>query len=239
MIHLKRIGLAASACLLGLAICVSAQTPVRVQKAELSINFGVAKGKLVTAGDYLVFVDDEYPESSFSIEKTNIKSWNEQEGIVTIDTNRPVKDRNGDKSRFAFRVDGPTTALTAWYREAPALMMARPGEAMMAKPDAAANKDAAKVEQKIYQARQKRFPMGTTDGRLIITEKLVHFEAADAKRSRQWELKDIRTIKQTGPYVLEIKPYVGDDYKLELLGEGMSPSEFKALSDRIASARVK
>mgnify|MGYP007054701283 FL=1 len=69
---------------------------------------------------------------------------------------------------------------------------------------------------------------------------MIHFESAESmKYSRQWELKDIKTVKQTGPYILEIEPFSGEKYKLELLGEGMTPAEFKALSDRVGSARVK
>lgn len=71
-------------------------------------------------------------------------------------------------------------------------------------------------------------------------ENRIHFESAEGlKYSRQWELKDVKTVKQTGPYVLEIEPFSGEKYKLELLGEGMAPAEFKALSDRVGSARVK
>ena len=42
-----------------MSVGVQAQTPVKVQKAELSIPFGVVKGKLVAAGELMVFVDEE------------------------------------------------------------------------------------------------------------------------------------------------------------------------------------
>jgi len=35
-----------------------------------------------------------------------------------------------------------------------------------------------------------------------------------------------------------ITPFTGDKYTLELQGDSIPPSEFKALTDRIASARV-
>lgn len=221
-------------CVLSLCGAVAAQAPVKVQKAELSINFGVAKGRIVTAGEQLIFVDDEMPDASFAIDKGNIKGWNEQEGVITVDTNKNVKDRSGERNRFAFRlVEGAGAGLAAWYKEN---VMAKTADAAMAK-DGAASTD--KPGQKIYQARKDNM-LGKTTGKLIIMENMIHFESAEGlKYSRQWELKDVKTVKQTGPYVLEIEPFSGDKYKLELLGEGMSPAEFKALSDRVGSARVK
>jgi hypothetical protein len=94
-------------------------------------------------------------------------------------------------------------------------------------------------KEKSYPAKQKRFPVGSTEGRLVIQEKQVAFEAnGDTRRSRIWELKDIKALKQTGPYYIEIEPFTGDTYKVDLLGEGMTPSEFKALQDRVANARL-
>jgi hypothetical protein len=245
-----RITLAVALCALG-AVFAVAQAPVKVQKAELSINFGIAKGELITAGDLLVFVDQEMADSSFSIEKSNISGWTEADGVITVSTNKPVKDRSGERSRFAFRLlEGNSAALAAWYREpgkngaAPATAEAAAATAQMTKSAEAAAATAAGVtkpefKEKSYPAKQKRFPVGSTEGRLVIQEKQIAFEAnGDTKRSRIWELKDIKALKQTGPYRLEIEPFIGDTYNVELLGEGMTPSEFKALQDRVVAARL-
>lgn len=236
MRNLKNLSLAVIVCFFVMSLTALGQSAVKVQKADLSINFGVAKGRLVTAGDLLVFVDDETPEASFSIERANIKGWNEQEGILTIDTGKAVKDRSGERMRFAFRLgDGTSANLAAWYKEMPA---AKTMDSASGAP--AASTASGDAGQKMYQARKKNFPFGTSDGKLIIAEKMVAFEAAnDRSRSRQWELKDIKNVKQTGPYVLEIEPFTGDSYKLELLGDGMTPAEFKVLSDRVVAARMK
>jgi hypothetical protein len=233
MSYFKSCSLPVFVCVLSLCGAVAAQAPVKVQKAELSINFGVAKGRLVTAGEQLIFVDDEMPDASFTIDKGNIKGWNEQEGVVTVDTNKNVKDRSGERNRFAFRlVEGTGASLATWYKENG---MAKPMDALA--KDGAISAD--KPGQKIYQARKDNM-LGKTTGKLIIMENMIHFESAEGlKYSRQWELKDVKTVKQTGPYVLEIEPFSGEKYKLELLGEGMAPAEFKALSDRVGSARVK
>lgn len=232
MRNLKKLSLVVMVCAFALSFTALGQTAVKVQKADLSINFGVAKGRLVAAGDTLVFLDDEMPEASFALDRINIKGWNEQEGIVTVETDKAVKDRSGERTRFAFRlVEGTGANLAAWYKEAPGAKLAESGSG--------AATTGAEAGQKMYQARKKNL-IGSSDGKLIIGEKMIAFEAAnDRARSRQWELKDIKNIKQTGPYVLEIEPFTGDDYKLELLGDGMTPAEFKALSDRVVAARMK
>jgi hypothetical protein len=228
------------AALAGLA---NAQIPVKVQKAELSVNFGVARGRLVTAGDLLIFVDEDNADGSFAIEKAGIRNLSEQDGIVTIETAKPVRDRSGEKSRLAFRLtDGGSATLMAWYKDA-----AEGGAATTARSESqstAARTDPAKAAaekpgSRVYQAKQKRFPFGSSNGKFVITDNMLAFESFDdIKRSRQWELKDIREIKQTGPYILQIVPFTGDKYQLELQGQGMTSSEFKALTDRIAAARV-
>ncbi|HEX4945357.1 MAG TPA: hypothetical protein VFZ34_01675, partial [Blastocatellia bacterium] len=102
-----------------LALGASAQTPVKVQKAELSIPFGVVKGRLIAVGQTLVFVDEETPDASFAIEKASIRNLTEQDGVITIDTSSPIKDRSGERTRLALRlIEGNGAMLAAWYKDA-------------------------------------------------------------------------------------------------------------------------
>lgn len=221
---------------------VQAQAPVKVQRAELSIPFGVVKGKLIAAGDLMVFVDEENTDASFTIEKASIKGWNEQEGVITIDTSKPIKDRSGERNRLAFRlVDGNGAALAAWYKNSASGMSTAmtSGESKAAGVTAPTPASADMSGTKVYQATQKRFPVGSTDGKLLISETEIAFESLnDIKRSQRWSYRDIKEIKQVSTYIIEIAPFRGDKYKLELQGEGMSSSQFKTLTDRIASSRV-
>ena len=101
-----------------------AQAPVKVQRAELSIPFGVVKGKLVAVGDTLVFVDEETQDASFSILKSTILNFSEQDGVITIDTNRPIKDRSGERTKLAFRLsEGTGAALAAWFKDSASMAM--------------------------------------------------------------------------------------------------------------------
>lgn len=225
-----------------LGIGVQAQAPVKVQRAELSIPFGVVKGKLVAASEVLIFVDEENTDASFTIEKASIKGWNEQEGVITIETSKPIKDRAGERTRLAFRlVDGNGSALAAWYRNSAGGMVAAAtnGESKISAVTAPAPSSADMAGTKVYQATQKRFPVGSTDGKLIVSETEIAFESLnDIKRSQRWTYQDIKEMKQVSTYIIEISPFRGDKYKLELQGEGMSSAQFKMLTDRIASARV-
>jgi hypothetical protein len=225
-----------------------AQAPVKVQKAELSIPFGVVKGKLVAVGDTLVFVDEEMPDASFSIEKATIRNFSEADGVITIDTNRPIKDRSGERNKLAFRLsEGNGAGLAAWFKDPASLATAavRPsGDSSAAKTTTATASPTPTMSSdgtasKVYQARQKRFPMGSTDGKLVLSENEIAFESLnDIKRSQRWSYRDIKEIKQESTYLIEIVPFRGDKYKLELQGEGMSSAQFKSLEDRIAAART-
>lgn len=222
---------------------VVAQTPVKVQRAELSIPFGVVKGKLIAVNETLVFLDEETPDASFAIEKASIKNMTEQDGVITIDTSKPIKDRSGERTRLAMRLtDGNGASLAAWYKEAASGASTAKSTTETAPIRTAAATAPAPADMtgtKVYQARQRRFPVGSTDGKLVISDTEIAFESLnDIKRSQRWSYSDIKEIKQTSTYLIEIAPFRGDKYKLELQGEGISSAQFKALTDRIAAART-
>ncbi|MCI0423119.1 MAG: hypothetical protein L0387_09280 [Acidobacteria bacterium] len=75
------------------------QTTAHVQKAELSVPFGAVSGKIVVAGDHLVFIDEQKPEMSFVITKPGVRNLDAHEKIVTLDLDRPIRDRSGERSR--------------------------------------------------------------------------------------------------------------------------------------------
>ena len=230
-------------CVLVFSLVIGAQTPVKVQKAELSIPFGVVKGRLIAVGDTLVFLDEETPDASFSIDRTSIKSLTEQDSVITIDTNRPIKDRSGERTRLALRlIEGNGAALIAWQKDpASSTSVVKSADAGTVRT-AGATAPASSADMngsKVYQARQTRFPFGTTDGKLVISETEIAFEGLnDIKRSQRWSYQDIKEIKQSSAYIIEIVPFRGDKYKLELQGEGMNTAQFKALENRIAAART-
>ena len=96
-----------------------AQTPAQVQKAELAIPFGTVSGKIVMAGDHLVFIDEERPDQSFVLARPEVEELTIQDRTASLGLRRPVQDRSGERSRLNFRLaHGETVALKRWFGSA-------------------------------------------------------------------------------------------------------------------------
>src|SRR4029453_6862940 len=90
-----------------------------------------------------------------------------------------------------------------------------------------------------YSARRHKL-VGGDNGRLVVKSDRLAFEAGSPAASREWLFSDIREFKQKGPYRLEILPFSGDKYSLQLLGGGgMGREDFQRIADSIARARSK
>jgi hypothetical protein len=63
-----------------------AETTVQVRNADLSVPFGSVSGRIVTVGDYLVFIDEERPEMSFAAARTDIQNITAQDDTVVIES---------------------------------------------------------------------------------------------------------------------------------------------------------
>jgi hypothetical protein len=105
-----------------LAICVCsaslffAQTTAQVQKVDLAIPFGTVSGKLVMAGDHLVFIDEERPDQSFVVARSEVQDLAIQDRTASLELRRPVQDRSGERSRLNFRLaQGETVSLKRWF----------------------------------------------------------------------------------------------------------------------------
>jgi hypothetical protein len=77
-----------------------AQIPAQVQNAELAIPFGTVAGKIVMAGDHLVFIDEERPDQSFVLARTEIADLTIQDRTAGLQLRRSVHDRSGERSRL-------------------------------------------------------------------------------------------------------------------------------------------
>ena len=81
-----------------------AQTTAQIQKAELAIPFGTVSGKIIMAGDHLVFIDEERPGQSFVVARSEVEELAIQDGTASLELRRPVQDRSGERSRLSFRL---------------------------------------------------------------------------------------------------------------------------------------
>src|SRR4026209_2664905 len=93
------------------------QSTLQVFKTELSVPFGKVPGSLITIGDHLIFIDDDHPEASFTVARTDLQNLSVADGIVTVQTAKPVRDRSGERTALSFRLreDTRSVGITSWY----------------------------------------------------------------------------------------------------------------------------
>jgi hypothetical protein len=98
--------------------------------------------------------------------------------------------------------------------------------------------EAGSHETVSYRVRHNHF-RGGCDGRLIISPSRISFESlTKIGHSKQLDLRDVRELTRDYPYELSLTPFAGNTYDFQLIGIGMSSSEYQELVERIASARA-
>jgi hypothetical protein len=216
-------------CTAVVALLATAQPQVQEFRAELSAGFSSVQGRVILAGDRLIFIDETQPETSFYTDRADVQDISAaQDGGVTIQLARAIRDRGGERTRLTLRFPSQEqlALLRNWMERSPPASRSRTA-------------DAANVNELTYSAKHDKF-MGGSSGRLILKPDRILYEALDdAKDSREWLLADIREIKLSNPYELRITPFAGDSYKLTLQGKGMAPEHFSRLQDGVAMARSR
>jgi hypothetical protein len=214
-------------CSLSLAL-LAQSAAVQIIPVEMAIPFGTATGKLILHDGYAVFLDDEKPESSFSVSRAELTSVGAEAGMLNALFKKNFKDRAGEKNRLSLRATKPedTETLRRWFSAA---------EAAPAVAAAEAGKELFKLD-----VQQKRRLGKNQKGRLMLVGSQLIFESIDdPSSSRRWELKDIKSLENKNPYELRVEPFTGDDYRFELTGTPMEAAQYKLLVDKVTAARVK
>ena len=221
--------------LLTLAFPVFGQVDVQVQQVELAVPFGIAKGSLVTVGDYLVFVDEEDPRDSFAVTRSQIRDVTADDYRITLTTETPVMVRDDSRSELNFRLRRAEAApaLANWVRaeaEGKAAAAAKAADPSTAQKSVIAT----------YEAKHDHgFMGGSCRGQFMITGSGLAYDSVDnISHSRQWKLTDIKELELDNPYELEVDVFTGNDYDLQFIGKGMDNARFQQLVDRITQARV-
>ena len=197
--------------------------------AELAIPFGVVTGKLVPSRAHLLFIDDQQPGASFAIARQEVKDLRNDAGTLTLELTAPVTDRSGDRNRLSLRMLQPTDAdaITRWYKTATASAGGAPAGARNGE------------ELLSYESRHNHSIRGSCNGRLRISQDRVAFDSVtDIDHSRQWAMRDIKEIKRPNPYRLDIEPFVGTSYTLQLDGKGIDADDYRRLVDLVTNART-
>lgn len=220
---------------LGVAYTVIASGTALAQ-GELNVYRGTlvaaqaVTGRIAVLPDSIVFLDDEKPEASFFATRAMISAVTPDAESVTLQLNKEVRDRSGATTRVILRLAAASeaTAIQRWFASAPAA-------AASSAPDAAGSSGATLT----FRAQKKKRLRGKTDGKLIVDDTRMMFESTDvASDSRRWDLKDIKELKNKNPYELEIRPFRGDTYELQLT-DAMDQAQFREIVDRVTKSRTE
>jgi hypothetical protein len=209
----------------------NAQTPVKVCQGDLYFLGSRVRVKTVLVRDTLVIVDEDSPNESFSIDRTNILRLNDQSRILTIHTRRPVRYRSRESMQFDFQLSGGNQvnllpgncdSMAAWLR------------------NASRSRITTRAPQpRTFWAKLRRGLSRDIEGKLEILEKTIAFKPnREAEYLYRWNLREINHIKRKAPYVLEITTSNDDTYTFELQNRAISPGEVYAIRDRIAKLRL-
>lgn len=207
-----------------------AQTEIRVYQASLAGGVPVS-GRLILVGDTLAFVDDERPEASFAVARSDISTLSSEDTTVTAQLREGVQDRAGSFTRLIVRLQTPAegAAVQRWFG-------GEGEESTISQSDPASSGSA---ERLTFSAQRNKRMRSNTDGRLIVDGERIIFESTDnASESRRWELREIREVKLNNPYELVVQTFRGEKYKLMLSGTGMDNSQHREIVDRVTKART-
>jgi hypothetical protein len=209
----------------------NAQTPVKVCQGDLYFLGSRVRVKTVLVRDTLVIVDEDSPNESFSIDRTNILRLNDQSRILTIHTRRPVRYRSRESMQFDFQLfggnqvnlpPGNCDSTAAWLLNASRRRITTRA-----------------TQPRTFWAKLRRGLSRDIEGKLEILEKTIAFKPnREAEYLYRWDLRKINHIKRKAPYVLEITTSNDDTYTFELQNRAISPDEVHAIRDRIAKLRL-
>lgn len=212
---------------LSLSASVFGQIAVQQFAAEVPDAFGSVAGRIVLAGDQLIFSSDTKPEASFAATRRDIQGVTIDADVITLQLRSPYRDASGERNRLLIRVaEQPAhSAVNAWFNLRPA-------------PSAPAGTPGQEPELRSFEVQRKKM-FGGSKGRLLVTQTGLAYESIDdVKDSRRWQFSDIKELKLKSPYQLEVQPFSGDKYEFAIEGQGMGNADYQELIDRVTQARA-
>lgn len=202
---------------------------VAVQNARLWGPNGAVEGKIVMFNNRLVFIDNNQPDRSFEIPKTDIRAARWEGGRLSIDVAHPYTSSLGENQNSVVLLmpdSGSASSFVTW--------MGVPVAGYVGEADRAATPRATTVITDVS------FDVNNGDqkGRLIVRPDALVFESlSDAKHSRRWAWTDIQKFSRDGDEI-KLEPYHGDKYEFQFRNKAMLQTAYDILADRIVSARA-
>jgi hypothetical protein len=210
-----------------------AQTDVLVFPTELSASFSAVPGRVVLAGDQVLFWSDAQNYPSFYFSRSAIRRSNVASGVLTIELNEPIPIQDGRRSRFDMRLTGEADIVAAerWFSGAAA---ASPGN-RNATPAAAASM----APGLSYMAQHSKRIGRNSSGKLAFGSDGIAWESLnDASDSRTWPYKSIRRLDRKSPYELIIDTFVDGKYSFRMDEKPISTEDFARITDFLVAARA-
>lgn len=213
---------------MALAAGVTWAADLYVQRATLWSPNGTAQGKLVIRGDQMTFIDDNNPDMSFIVPKSDVRAARWEGGRLTVNVAHPYTSSLGaDREDVIFVMPDQTSAgsVISWVGVPVAGFT---GEA-----------DRVVVAPSNLQITDVRFDVNNGDqkGKLMLqNDELVFESLSDAKHSRHWKYTDVRELSKNGKEI-KIQPYHGDKYEFQFHNKAMLETAYNLLSDKVVAAR--
>lgn len=233
---MKRWILSVLAAVLLLPAAALANTDIVEFPAELSVSFNTANGRVVLAGDQLLFWSDTPAYPSFYFAKSQVSRSVVADGILTVELSQPIPIQAGSRGRLDFRIlaGSDATAIERWFSQAPGTATAASGAGSAAV--AGAGISPARYS---FDAEHSRFMRGNRNGKLIFTADGVSWESLnDATQSRTWPYKSIRRLERKNPYEVVIDTFSDGKFSFKLTTKPIGNEEFSAITDDLAKARA-
>lgn len=216
---------------------------VIVDPAQMLGQYNSDPGKLIFAGNQLIFVDDANPSNSFALSRADITSYNMANGVVTLMMAQPLNMPMGSSPTVSFRVMNANTPsdISAWAGMPAAGAPQYPVNSAdrYAGPDNVGPAPGGPPpDQAVAGDYQYNAHYNGEDGRLIVGPGSLQFVSVrHPDRSRTWDYREIREFKREGDNV-KLEPYRGDSARIYIDGgRPMSDQVYNMIGDRIVDAR--
>ncbi len=230
------LGLLAAAMLLPLS--AAAATDIVAFPAELSVSFDAIPGRVVLAGNQVLFWSESPTYPSVYFEKTNVHRATITNGVLSVELTEPTQVQTGTAKRFDFRLTGTsdTALIDRWFSQSAGAPTVASAAAAAGSPAAAA---AAAGETFTFNAEHTRRFGGNRNGKLVFNQQGVSWESLDdATQSRTWPYKSIRRFDRSNPYKLDIDTFSDGKYSFKLTTKPIGNEEYTKITDYLAAART-
>jgi hypothetical protein len=224
------------ATLLLLPFQARANTEIIVFPAELSVSFEAVAGRVVLAGNQVLYWSDSATFPSFYFDRAMVERSTIAGGVLSVELKEAIQIKDGSRSRFDLRLVGEAdlAAIERWFSQtAPALSTAVSGASGMS-----ATSPAPALGALGFDAEHTRTFGGNRNGKLVFSQQGVAWECLDdATQSRTWEYKAIKRLDRKNPYEVVVDTFRDGKYTFKMTLKPMGNEDYSTITDYLAAAR--